>query len=379
MTTYAELQTLVRHELSDHTQAVSARITVSADDDLTKVFHLPHENVEVSAVYLDDVLKTLTTHYSVDEFAGTVTFVTAPGEDAVIVVPYTYTLWREEDIQQAILDAVYHLFPEFYVCDLQTDKADSGTITLATFAAGSTVTVNGLVFTGHASTTTVANREFTIAGDNTADAAALAVCINAATYGVPGVTATSALGVVTLECDSDAYVLNMETEASTATLASTATTFATTAGTYEYALRSDTEAVAGIDWRTSSAYPWKRLKTSRYDVERDSETTYLRFHDNPPTGYFRVHAIKRPAPFAYDSDSLTSLGLNERAVRPIVLYACYRLLKMKLARRVRVDVAHTTQGEGNVPPYEVARAVNAYLMAYAAELAQCRMTPWSVR
>lgn len=72
------------------------------------------------------------------------------------------------------------------------------TVTLATFTAGSVIVINGLTFTGHASTTTVANREFDISGTDTADAAELVTCINDATYGVPGVTATSALGVVTL-------------------------------------------------------------------------------------------------------------------------------------------------------------------------------------
>ena len=72
------------------------------------------------------------------------------------------------------------------------------TITLASAQANDTVIVNGLTYTAHASTTTVASRQFSIGGDDTADAAALVTCLNDATYGVPGVTATSALGVVTL-------------------------------------------------------------------------------------------------------------------------------------------------------------------------------------
>ncbi len=72
------------------------------------------------------------------------------------------------------------------------------TITLATFLATGTITINGLVFTAHATVTTVADREFSISGADTADAVELCVCINDPTYGVPGVTATSALGVITL-------------------------------------------------------------------------------------------------------------------------------------------------------------------------------------
>ena len=72
------------------------------------------------------------------------------------------------------------------------------TLTLATVLNTEAVTINGLVFTAHTDTTTVADREFAIDGNDTADAVELCVCINDPVYGVPGVTATSALGVVTL-------------------------------------------------------------------------------------------------------------------------------------------------------------------------------------
>ena len=72
------------------------------------------------------------------------------------------------------------------------------TITLATFLADGTITINGLVFTAHATVTTPANREFSISGNDTADAAELVICINDAAYGVPGVTASNAAGAVTL-------------------------------------------------------------------------------------------------------------------------------------------------------------------------------------
>ena len=72
------------------------------------------------------------------------------------------------------------------------------TITLATVLADETITINGLVFTAHTDTTTVANREFSIAGNDTADAGELVTCINDPTYGVPGVTASNAAAVITL-------------------------------------------------------------------------------------------------------------------------------------------------------------------------------------
>jgi hypothetical protein len=81
-------------------------------------------------------------------------------------------------------------------------KVSKATITLSTFLAGGEITINGLTFTAHADTTTVANREFAIDGNDTADAGELVSCINDATYGVPGVTASNAAGVVTLVSDN---------------------------------------------------------------------------------------------------------------------------------------------------------------------------------
>ena len=104
-------------------------------------------------------------------------------------------------------------------------------LTLSTVTAGQQVIVNGVTFTAHATTTTAASREFSIAGTDAEDATELASVLNDATYGcgitceafgaevsfpgtvavtppatitvtawpgVPGVTATSALGVVTI-------------------------------------------------------------------------------------------------------------------------------------------------------------------------------------
>lgn len=63
-------------------------------------------------------------------------------------------------------------------------------LTLSGVTAGQTITINGLTFTAHATTTTAANREFSIAGTDTQDATELTTVLNDATYGVPGVIAT---------------------------------------------------------------------------------------------------------------------------------------------------------------------------------------------
>ena len=72
----------------------------------------------------------------------------------------------------------------------------TGTVTLASFVANDTVTINGVVLTGKASP--AGSAEFACGVSDTADAAALAAVINAHTTLNTMVVATSALGVVTL-------------------------------------------------------------------------------------------------------------------------------------------------------------------------------------
>lgn len=74
----------------------------------------------------------------------------------------------------------------------------STTLTLGSLAHTETFIMNGLTYTGHTDTTTVATRTFSISGDDTADAVALAGVINNPASGTLGLTATSALGVVTV-------------------------------------------------------------------------------------------------------------------------------------------------------------------------------------
>lgn len=74
----------------------------------------------------------------------------------------------------------------------------NGETIIFTLADGSTVT-----FTAKTSTTTPASRFFSIAGGDTADAALLAANINHALYGISGMVATAAVGVITLEFDED--------------------------------------------------------------------------------------------------------------------------------------------------------------------------------
>lgn len=72
------------------------------------------------------------------------------------------------------------------------------TLTCASVIATNAVTVNGLTFTAGAAED-LANRIFAVGADDTACAASLVKAINHSSAGVPGVTASSALGVVTLK------------------------------------------------------------------------------------------------------------------------------------------------------------------------------------
>lgn len=117
------------------------------------------------------------------------------------------------------------------------------TLTLSTVLAGETIVINGVTFTAHASTTTAADREFDISGNDTADAAELATLINDATYGVTGVTATAASGVITLNMDNKAQ------DAGITAPTGTAITNATIV-----AAEVDDLVGAKGDWSTDSAY-----------------------------------------------------------------------------------------------------------------------------
>ena len=71
------------------------------------------------------------------------------------------------------------------------------------------MSINGIVFTGKASTAVKPTRQFSIDTNDTAAAVSIAALINDAIYGVPGVTATSAVGVVTLMPDTYGQAITM--------------------------------------------------------------------------------------------------------------------------------------------------------------------------
>jgi hypothetical protein len=100
-------------------------------------------------------------------------------------------------------------------------KVTEATLTLALVAIADAVTINGLTFTA-AAAADLPNRVFSQAGDDTADAASLVLAINHETAGVPGVIASSSLGVVTLKAlDPIEEVITVTDPAATITVATT--------------------------------------------------------------------------------------------------------------------------------------------------------------
>ncbi|MEE9598158.1 MAG: hypothetical protein V3V96_15410 [Acidiferrobacterales bacterium] len=82
-----------------------------------------------------------------------------------------------------------------------TGSSISFTLALSTVTAGQTIILNGLTFTAHADTTTTANQEFDISGNDSADGDELVTVINDSTDGAPGITASNAAGTVTIKCE----------------------------------------------------------------------------------------------------------------------------------------------------------------------------------
>lgn len=101
---------------------------------------------------------------------------------------------------------------EIYAND-STPVAASGTITLASATAGMVVEINGVPFVAVSGTPTSGNNEFDISGTDTAAATSLAASINASTStGIQYiVTASSALGVVTVTATQEGAQSNAVT------------------------------------------------------------------------------------------------------------------------------------------------------------------------
>lgn len=109
----------------------------------------------------------------------------------------------------------------------------TSTITFTSVAAGNTITVNGVTFVAVSGTPVTANNEFKRGVSDTADAASFVTTFNASTSaGVKGlITATSALGVVTLTPKFAGTGSNAFTVETTGIMASGTVTYVAPSGT----------------------------------------------------------------------------------------------------------------------------------------------------
>lgn len=133
---------------------------------------------------------------------------------------YWVTAWEHTDDAQVILG------PSFSEAGIQLSVyyPSRYTLTLATVTAGQTLIIDGLTFTAHATTTTVASRQFSISGNDIADAGELATCLNDATYGMTNATATNnGDGTLTINLDNKLQNDGLSTPTGTAVSGATIT------------------------------------------------------------------------------------------------------------------------------------------------------------
>lgn len=127
-------------------------------------------------------------------------------DDAGGANTYTYTAAASPNYANRVFDQSGNQAAELASIVLAINHRRN--VTLASVAAGTTISViveNGIkkTYTAHASTTTAASREFSIAGSDSQDADELVACMNDATYGLgSSYTASNSSGVVSIRVNN---------------------------------------------------------------------------------------------------------------------------------------------------------------------------------
>lgn len=116
-------------------------------------------------------------------------------------------------------------------------------------------------------------------------------------------------------------------------------------------------------------------KRGSVELDYDDPDTIVKFFTAPGAGTVRLSLICRGSEMVEAEDIL---DLPDRAISPIVSYACYHLLNQKQAPRLRADVAVATVGGGNLSPRQMNDASNSFLLRYQAQCQQLKMRPWRV-
>ena len=148
---------------------------------------------------------------------------------------------------------------------------------------------------------------------------------------------------------------------------------------HEFELTTEAiDCIRQIESGTTSVGPWTAIKHVKYDSFWSGDTLTIRFF-TPPTGYIRAHLICRPSFVSeiVEEVTITTLNVPNRAIDPIVSYACFYLLTQKMAPRVRTDTAVNTYGNGTLSPRQMNDASNAFYLRYQMQLATTKMRPWS--
>lgn len=164
---------------------------------------------------LPNCTATVTTNTVKLRSSEVISAVTGTASGATVTVDHGVTGTR--DVLQG--DAVYWTTPSTLNCKAETGTAFFGRvvgpsatpiadrkITLASVTNGQTIIINGITFTAHTNTTTLATRNFSIAGTDTQDADELCACINSPIYGLTGFTASNSSGTITLTYNGDIAV-----------------------------------------------------------------------------------------------------------------------------------------------------------------------------
>ena len=218
------------------------------------------------------------------------------------------------------------------------------TLTLATVTAGQTVIINGVTFTAHASTTTPVNREFSISGNDEADAEELLTLINDASFGVTGITATRSGAVLTLR----------ESGAPTGSVAVTVSGTAVTGNTVTVADVDDEMTFLG-DFSSAEAYCGRP-----YEMDVELSQIYLRDEggaaqingrlqlkdltlDYTDTGYFKVEVTpEKRSTQTYEFTGRTIGGTNPIGAAAIDENGTFKVPVLAGSHQVQINIKNDT-------------------------------------
>jgi hypothetical protein len=350
--TLSDLVALVDAELENIVMRGSASVTGDGETAAFLVAPFGSQIVDNAtwAVYIDDVASAA---YVMDYGTGICTMNSVPTTAQTVKWQFDYVHWPETLVKQAVNAAIENLFPALYVTTAYTITSD-----------GASYEYDMPVGPGNARKTI------------TSSSVANPTVIHADAHGFSSGTVVTISG----HTGSTPEIIGDYVVTSTGTDTFTIPVNVTVAGTGGTASRPGTvEFVTGIDSRSSTSDPWKRLnRAKRYEVFHNESTITARFFAAPQSGELRAHCICRPTRLTAETDSIESVsGLPTRAQDAIVSYACYYLLTQKMAPRVRSDVGVTTQGIGALMPSQMNYGAQGYMMRFQFQLASLKMHPWS--